>query len=152
MGKKTKTEFLNKKQNGKSSTKNGKSGTKNSPNSGIKKSYVDCFYMCDKEITSVDLYDIIKNDTGIHIEIWADAGVIEIELGEKSSIDVETLQMFRSETDRAFLEKNDIKSIFSLKTDSEHMEMLKRIFSKVINQMGGFICSDSDDFTPIILK
>lgn len=114
----------------------------------MRKTFVDCYYMTENEISVRDICEVIKKIKGITYECWEAAGVIEIELEEKCSVDIETLDMFKSEEDKMFLNKNNIKTIFSIKTDSDHKDKMIEIFRKVVFDLGGFVCSDSDDFKP----
>ena len=86
------------------------------------------------------------------IEFWEAADVIEIELGEKSSIDIEKLSMFRDVDDKKFLDTHNVNVIYGIKTDSEHREDMEKIFRVVVGKIGGFVCSDSDDFMPIFIR
>jgi len=117
-----------------------------------KSSYIDCYYMNTNEISSRDLYEAISEVAKNMIEFWEAANVIEIELGEKASIDIEKLPMFRDEDDKKFLETHNVNVIYGIKTDSEHREDMEKIFRDVVGQIGGFVCSDSDDFMPIFIK
>ena len=118
----------------------------------IKKSFIDCYYMTQKQITTAEIYGVIKKMKEIKSECWEAAGVIEIELEEKCSIDIETLGMFKGEDDKIFLDKNNIRAIFSVKTDLGNKDKMIEIFKKVVSDLGGFVCSDSDDFKPFLVK
>ena len=117
-----------------------------------KSSYIDCYYMNTNEIGSRDLYEAISEVAKNKIEFWEAADVIEIELGEKSSIDIEKLSMFRDGDDKKFLDTHNVNVIYGIKTDSEHREDMEKIFRDVVGKIGGFVCSDSDDFMPIFIR
>ena len=120
-----------------------------------KVSYKNYYYMNSSEISSRNIYDVINENNerdNYVVEFWEAANVIEIELREKSSIDIEQLNMFRDDEDKKFLEAHEIKVIYDIKTDTEHQEDMMKIFKSVVSKIGGFVCSDSDDFMPILIK
>ena len=51
----------------------------------------DWLYFCPQEITVREIYNVFPELEGT--EIWEEAGVLEIPMGEKSSFDVETTQI-----------------------------------------------------------
>lgn len=115
-----------------------------------KKSFVDCYYMTQSNISVSEIYEIIKEE--YQAEYWEIAGVIEVELGEKSSIDIEEISMFKSDEDKIFIDKNNVVAIFSIKTDSDNKDKMIGIFRKVVAKLGGFVCSDTEDFKPLLVK
>ena len=68
--------------------------------------------MSERAIGIGDVKDALPEDSDV--EIWRDAGVIEIVLGPKASMDIETVDIGKC-SDEAFdfLEKNEVKSLFA---------------------------------------
>lgn len=121
----------------------------------ITKKYLDYYYMAVDEIGAKELYEVICNaghEVSERIELWDAADVLEIETDEKSSIDIEKIPWFNNEDDKKFLESNGIKSIFSIKTDEPNRQRMIDIFKLVISSLGGFVCSDTDNFMPYIVQ
>lgn len=117
-----------------------------------KKLYIDSYYMSINDITTRDLYQIISTVPKVKAEFWEAADVIEIELDEKASIDIEKLSLFKGEDDKKFLDEYGVKNIYAIKTDDLHKDIMLKIFKEVVAEMGGFVCSDSDDFMPFYIK
>lgn len=121
----------------------------------VTKIFLDCYYMSENEIGTKQIYEVLtdsEQDVTERIEFWDMAEVLEIEINEKSSIDIEKIPYFKNETDRTFLEVNGIRSIFAIKTDEQNKQRMIEIFKLVINRLGGFVCSDTDDFMPYLVS
>lgn len=121
----------------------------------VTKIFLDCYYMSENEIGTKQIYEVLtdsEREVTERIEFWDMAEVLEIEINEKSSIDIEKIPYFKNETDRTFLEVNGIRSIFAIKTDEQNKQRMIEIFKLVINRLGGFVCSDTDDFMPYLVQ
>ena len=121
----------------------------------VTKIFLDCYYMTENEIGTKEIYEVLtgsEREVTERIEFWDLADVLEIELNEKSSIDIEKMPYFKNEADKEFLETKGIKSIFAIKTDEQNKKRMTEIFKLVINRLGGFVCSDTDDFMPYLVQ
>lgn len=131
-------------------TKKKKSGFKNEKEA-VKKPDVpsNWFYMSENEIGVVDIktqLDKIELET----EIWEEAGVLEIILGEAGSMDMEAIEDdFEDEYSRAFLEEHQVKSLFYVTIKQEVYDKAKEVMEAICGKLGGFFCGDTEDFTPI---
>jgi len=113
----------------------------------------DWFYMNSKDVTVRMIYDILKENTKLPMEIWEEANVLEIELSEKESVDFEPLKpYFKDEAGDAFLKEHSIKTLFMVTFPPTHYEKVKELMTLILNVCDGFFCADSDDFTPAIHK
>ena len=121
----------------------------------ITKKYLSCYYMAREEIGVKEIAEEIKEhlpSIAEKMEFWEAAEVIEIEMGEKSSIDIEKIELFEDEEDQAFLKKQSICCIFAINTEESNLPQIKEVFGWVIKKYPGFVCSDSVDFLPYILS
>ncbi len=117
--------------------------------------YLNYYYMTSADTSAKALADAILSRLPAYtekLECWDGAGVLEIELDAKSSIDIEKLELFEDENDRKFLTKYQIQSIFSIQTTDVHLEELKTIFTAAVSVLGGFVCADTEDFQPFLIK
>ena len=107
------------------------------------------FYMSENEIGVADIktqLDKIELET----EIWEEAGVLEIILGEAGSMDMEEIEDdFEDEYSRAFLEEHQVKSLFYVTIKQEVYDKAKEVMEAICGKLGGFFCGDTEDFTPI---
>ncbi len=135
--KKQKEKFDNKKQNKK-------------PIAPEKKSSItgDWFYMNTKETPIRKLYEVIKNNSN-NIELWEDAGVMEICLTPKSSLDFEEMKpYFRDSAGAEFLSQHQIQSMYMVTFPGEEFNHIIPIFDCILSNCGGFFCADTSDFYP----
>jgi len=116
--------------------------------------YLNYYYMSTADLSAKSLSTAILNSLPQYkeqLECWDAAGVVEIELGEKSSIDIEKLPLFEDESDQKFLKKHQIQSIFSIQLLDSDLDSLKAIFTAVTIDLGGFVCADTDNFQPYLI-
>ena len=121
----------------------------------IKKQYVDLYYMMPESIGAKELADALVRANSAYeekIECWEEAGVLELLLEEESSIDMEMLELSEEELEDEFLQKNQVKGVYLVHTDSQKMDDVKKVVTILMERFGGLLCSDTKDFMPIILK
>ena len=107
----------------------------------------DGLYFCPEEITVRGLYEIFSEQDDV--EIWEDAGVLEIPMGEKSSVDVETAQIHpKDEITQKFATEQGAKSVFLITFVPEDYEKAEAIMKQMIERFGGLFCGDTEDFMP----
>ncbi|WP_167955373.1 hypothetical protein [Anaerosporobacter faecicola] len=164
---------VNKSTNSKNT--NGKSTNNKNTNSFIKKTNVqkntaekkgkiigklkkpvemNLFYMATKELDCKQILAPIQEEKGMEIQVWPELGISSIEFGEGKSIDFQECEYesFDSESDREFLEEMDVKVIYEVMMLEECKSQAVDWFLSMIQENGGFFCTDSDDFTPIYHK
>ena len=104
-------------------------------------------YFCPQEVT-VKIICEIFNDAD-DVELWEEAGVLEISLGEKGSFDVETTQIHpKDEVTLQFAEEWDTKSVFLVTFAPEDYESAVEIMKQILDKFGGIFCGDTEDFMP----
>ena len=109
------------------------------------------FYMNAKELDVDRLKDVLADNKERKVEVWKEAGVLEIELPEEHSIDFEQIEAdLRDEYSNEFLTENGVKTLFTVSIDPEHKKSAEKIMQEVIAGCGGFFCGDTEDFTPVI--
>lgn len=107
----------------------------------------DWLYFCPSEIGVRELYDIVAAD--YETEIWEDAGVLEVVLGEKSSFDVEHAQIHpKDEITGQFAKEQGAKSVFLATFAPEDYETAEKIMKQILGRLGGIFCGDTEDFLP----
>ncbi|MBQ8280119.1 MAG: hypothetical protein IJZ23_09790 [Roseburia sp.] len=107
----------------------------------------DWLYFCPEEITVRDLYEVFAGQDDV--EIWEEAGVLEIPLGEKSSFDVETAQIHpKDEITRQFANEQGAKCVFLATFIPEDYDKAEQIMKQILGKFGGLFCGDTEDFMP----
>lgn len=107
----------------------------------------DWLYFCPEEIDVRALYDVLK-DT-YEAEIWDEAGVLEIILGEKSSLDIEHANIHpKDEITQQFANEQGAKSVFLATFSPEEYDVVSHIMKQLLEKFGGLFCGDTEDFMP----
>ena len=107
----------------------------------------DWLYFCPEEVTIRSLYEIFSEQEDV--EIWEEAGVLEIPMGEKSSFDVESAQIHpKDEITLQFAAEHGIKSVFMVTFVPEDYEKAEQIMKQILVKFGGLFCGDTEDFMP----
>lgn len=138
----------------KSNKKNPYKGTKEKK-IGVKKQYLDLYYMIPETVGAKELAEALKEaapEYAEHLECWDVAGVLEIMVGEDGSIDFEMLELSEDELQDDFLQAHKINAVYLVHTDSDKIDELKKVVKHCMDKFGGLLCSDSKDFMPIILQ
>ena len=109
----------------------------------------DWLYFCPQEITIRGLYEIFSERNGV--EVWEEAGVLEIPLDEKSSFDVEEAKIHpKDEITRQFAEEKEAKCVFLITFMPEDYDKAEPIMKQILEKLGGLFCGDTEDFMPQI--
>ncbi len=108
------------------------------------------FYMSDKELTAAAVKEAL-DDAEYGVEYWEEAQVLEIVLGERSSMDVEVLapRLGEEEAD-AFLDSHRVRFLCYVTFQPEEYENVKAVMEHICGRIGGFFCGDTEDFTPVV--
>jgi len=107
----------------------------------------DWLYFCPTDITVRELYEIFAEQD--EVEIWEEAGVLEIPLSEKSSLDVETAQIHpKDEITRQFAAEQGAKTVFLVTFMPEDYEKAEAVMKQILEKLGGVFCGDTEDFMP----
>lgn len=106
------------------------------------------FYMA-QDVAMGKLKEVLQN-LGYSVQYWEEAGVIEVELGEKTSIDIEMIDTdLGDDYSNAFVAEHAVTSVYYISFRKEDYEICMDVLKKVRNTAGGLICGDTEDFLPI---
>lgn len=108
------------------------------------------FYMSDKDLTAAVVRDALS-DTEYCVEYWQEAQVLEIALGERSSMDVEVMdpRLGEEEVD-AFLDSHQVRFLCYVTFQPEDYGRVRAVMEHICGRIGGFFCGDTEDFTPVV--
>lgn len=113
----------------------------------------EMFLMLVEKVDAKGLYDALLEKGLEGLDVWSQMGVFSIELRENDCVDFEELivkESFVDNSDLAFIKNRKIESVFSFRATEDQMERLKPYFKEMVEIFGGFVCSDSDDFQPMV--
>lgn len=108
-------------------------------------------YMNTEVIDLSQIYEQIKEEKTWKAEFWREAGVLECAFLEAGSLDMEGMDCdLEDEEGNAFLEKEQIHSLFAVTIRPEDYEQAKMLMEFIIGKVGGFFCGDTEGFLPKI--
>ena len=116
------------------------------------KQYLDLFYMTPAKIQAKDIADLIRDTRDITVELWSEMNVLELELSNRNTVDIEPLTAdFKAASDQAFVKNHNIQTIFAINLAEEDLRTVKNLFEHIVRQFSGFLCTDSSDFQPVLV-
>lgn len=111
---------------------------------------LELLYMSPQEVTTAQLKEAITETEAAEVHVWPELDIMEITLPSTATVDVETMNGFMdNEEDLQFMDEHSIKSVYAITVEEPAMKEFGACVKKFIDAYGGFLCSDSDDFTPI---
>ena len=85
------------------------------------------------------------------IELWEEVGVLEIPIGESSSVDIEQAQVHpKDELTQSYVTESGYKEVFLVTFAPEEYEQAKGVMQQILAKCGGLFCGDTEDFMPVI--
>lgn len=117
-----------------------------------KKVFLELFYMTPEVVSAKGLSDFFKDWEEILVDFWEEMEVFEIGMVGLEPVSFEQGGMeFQHPKDQAFLKNRGIKSIFHVTAEKKAFEDMRAYLEKMVEEFGGFICSDSEDFQPFYM-
>lgn len=108
-------------------------------------------YVAEEEIVPSQIYALFTENKNWKAEYWEEAEVLEIELPEAGSVDLENLDG-ASEDDvmEAYLKERGLHTVYAVTIRPDDFEQAKKVMEYISGQLGGYFCGDTDDFQPEI--
>ncbi len=115
--------------------------------------YLSLLYMTPSQIRAKDIATLLQNIDGIHVEVWNEMNILELELSNANSVDFEALELsFSNPMEEAFVKDHNIQTIFSIQLREEDYPIVKPLFEKIVEEYRGFLCADTENFQPVFLE
>lgn len=115
----------------------------------VGESMKDVFYLCSKLVDIINIYELFQINN-IECKCFREMGVIQI---RKNKQFIDLTLMRKDEFDdidkKIFLEKG-IRTIICISYNTYSIEELKNILFVLLDNEGGLIGNDSDEFEPIL--
>jgi hypothetical protein len=108
---------------------------------------MDLLYMTTAEIRAKDMANLFQENEKCKVELWDEMNVLELELPNTNYVDFESLEVNFS--DLALLENMNIQTAFAIRLKEEDYSTALLYFKQIQEAFGGFICADTEDFSPI---
>lgn len=119
----------------------------------VKEKETEMFLMLVEKVEAKDVIAAMKERGMSGLDVWEAMGVFSLDTKENESVDFAELNIaetFVDSSDLSFIKNRKIQSIFSFAATEKQMEVLKPYFKVITEIFGGFVCTDSDDFQPVV--
>ena len=111
----------------------------------------DWWYLLPDKVSLRQIYDLCREDEGLRVEFWEEAGALEIEVPGAGSLDLEESPCdLGDEEGNDFLKEHGICTVFAATIRQDAYGALKPVMEGLSGRMGGFFCGDTEDFTPVV--
>lgn len=111
----------------------------------------DWIYMTPQEVDLRQIKEALDAKEKYDIEIWDEAGVLEVGMPDGNSFDIEEAKIHpKDEITAAFAAKHHVKQVFLATFCPESFEEAEQVMQAILAACGGFFCGDTDDFQPQI--
>ncbi|MDO5292806.1 MAG: hypothetical protein Q4F05_08650 [bacterium] len=118
---------------------------------------LELLYMGTQEVTVNELDQVLTEGLSEaekdSFQFWPQIGIMEITLPSEKVVDVETMNGFMdNEEDVAFMNQHGIKNVYAITVEESAIDEFEPLARKWMDAFGGFVCSDSDDFMPMVFE
>lgn len=106
-------------------------------------------YLAKEGVTVRQIEQVIGES--YEMELWEEAGVLEVVFAEKSSMDFEHVKIHpKDELTRAYVAKEGCTEVFLVTFAPEDYARAKEIMNQIMKACGGMFCGDTEDFMPVV--
>ena len=108
-------------------------------------------YFAPEAVDVRQIADVL--DGTCELEIWQEAGVLEIMYGGESSMDMEEGTIHpKDQVTAAFAEEHDCDRVYLVTFSAEDYEKVLHVMRHILQECGGIFCGDTEDFKPILTE
>ena len=108
-------------------------------------------YFAPEAVDVRQIADVL--DGTCELEIWQEAGVLEIMYGGESSMDMEEGTIHpKDQVTAAFAEEHDCDRVYLVTFSAEEYEKVLPVMRHILQECGGIFCVDTEDFKPILTE
>ena len=106
-------------------------------------------YFAPENVTVRSIFEVLTDE--YEVEIWEDAGVLEIGLNDGATLDIERTKIpAKDEITAVLAREHDCESVYLVTLKPEEFEIAKKAMQKITASLGGLFCGDTEDFTPVL--
>lgn len=106
-------------------------------------------YLAKAKVSVREIADALPET--YEIEIWEEAGVLEIMIREGVSVDIEHVKIHpKDELTCRFVGEMGYEEVFLVTFAPEEYDCVKKLMQQIMSACGGMFCGDTEDFSPIM--
>lgn len=114
-----------------------------------KKVLMELLYMTPEKVVARDLEKAITEEMEMEVHVWEELDILEVTLSSGQTVDIETMTEYIDDPlDLEYMKERNVQTIYAVTVEEVAMEEFLPIMRIITEKLGGFLCSDSDDFMP----
>lgn len=129
--------------------KKGNNGGKTIANIPVKE-YRSFLYMIPEKVTAKELADKLDFMAKETVEVWTEVNLLELTLDNATLTFEDMMEDLNGAEDAAMLEKLKVKQVYACDYEASDAENVQKIMKCLIEAVGGFMASDTEDFEPFV--
>ena len=108
-------------------------------------------YFAPEAVDVRQIADVL--DGTCELEIWQEAGVLEIMYGGEASMDMEEGKIQpRDQVTAVFAEEHGCNRVYLVTFSAEEYEKVLPVMRHILQECGGIFCGDTEDFMPLLTE
>lgn len=108
-------------------------------------------YLAPETVGVRQIADVLEGTC--EMEIWQEAGVLEIMYGGEASMDMEEGKIHpRNQVTAVFAEEHGCNRVYLVTFSAEEYEKVLPVMRHILQECGGIFCGDTEDFKPILTE
>ena len=129
--------------------KNNRNGNKVAEKVPVKE-YKSFLYMLPENITAKEMAGKLPFMEREAVEVWTEVNLLELTLENGTFTFEDMMEDLNGEEDAALLEKLEVKQVYACDYEASDAESVQKIMKCLIETVGGFMASDTEDFEPFV--
>ncbi|MBO5166653.1 MAG: hypothetical protein IJ405_00935 [Lachnospiraceae bacterium] len=114
------------------------------------KEYRSFLYMLPGKVTAKELADQLDFLAKETVEVWTEVNLLELTLQSGTLTFEDMMEDLGGAEDATLLEKLNVKQVYACDYEASDAENVQKIMKCLIDAVGGFMASDTEDFEPFI--
>lgn len=116
------------------------------------KKILEFYFMSPSEMDAKALSLCVKSVPEDAVEVWKELNLVEVVMANDSLIFQDARECFIDPLDLEFIREHNFKTIYQISYDEQDQMLVRKVLKEILEQKGGIVCSDTDDFEPIYTK
>lgn len=114
------------------------------------RTYCSVFYMLPNQVAVKQMAEVLEFLKPDAVEIWKEVNLMELTLENSTLTFEDMMPQMESAKDVQLLEKLQVKQVYVCDYEASDKGMVRKIMETLIEKLGGFLASDTEDFEPFI--
>lgn len=106
------------------------------------------YYFLKEEVDARKLQEAVGDEWFEKADIWTELNLMEVVMNFDSLIFQDATECFIDPADLAWFEEQGIRTKYQISYDTGDIEDVRKVMKRIMEKLGGVICSDTDDFEP----